>query len=677
MALHIRSAPRRFGLAVATNFAGGAATELFGNYDGSLPRSFICQTVVGLGGTFGTNRIVVRCQDFGTLSDGADFSLEFPSTYVPGTPIPFIDGLSIAVKAGIAGVLFTVTCTPVMALPLAFSEILDSDDPVVYLMGNDLDPRDGIFEASDGTRTVFERMQAASVTLAIDIERSRAGVARTLAEMKRSLLTVGEAYTQSTRLLYRGGLSLEPIVGQLLATLRTADIPYRDPASGLYRRATSRQMPMAPGFETASRSLINQYTRCTIPLKLTHIGSAMELGETIVNRLPHWKFIQTDNGTTTQYWTVGSGASTLIRTPYRGVIDRESGWPVRWTTSVPHYLIPTSGSSNVQSEEAVVSAGERLAAGVWVRGSGSIDFEILTGTPGSVTTLLHKSAALLQPDTWHLVTTSDYTATVPGGHTRARLRILAQSPNVQMDADIAQLNPGSSLGQFVASDGAALTVANPNLQCSDSMPDEGLLFFAVACSTDGGGGTYNLFRTNVSKFMVQRDATSGAERWLWHTNSPSVDPMIVAGNPSNWFPFTWKTIGLAWRRYPQDTSKLERAFYVDGVLVQTDQTTDFATSWQSPMFFGGTSSGIEDTLGWRMQDILLDFVWPDAARVAELDARLSDPDLYQTERSLQGRFFRIASRSAPRRTSTNPNHIVPTIRLEEHDRHEPSMAVAP
>ena len=678
--LDVRSAPVKEGTYSGGNFSGtGLTTSYSGKYVGDLTRSLLIQRSFPAAGTatFGTDRIVFDCTELSAIADGALFPVEFPASYTGG-PVPVIDGLSLGFNVGgiiNAAALSFVAMAPQNLVPADYFELTDDGiNLVMYLLQNDLEQADSAFETSDGRVILIKKAVRRAVALQADYMGLPDTVTRAVMEAKRQLVTIGENYDVSTRLLFRGGLSMMPMIGTVNTTTRTSDgYPYRDPLSGKYKVAPPEapggdSCPMGPGYNEDPVILDSQ--REVSPLRGAHVGRAFETTQAITNILPHWKTMQENNGTATLYWTAGGGASSGAFGPYRGILDSsESTWPSRWLIKNMRSILPTVATDYIQSEEGTCAPGDHLCGGVWVLGTGAVKIQVLTGAPAAATTLLHENTALLDANQWRFISTSDFSAVVPGGHTAARLRLECFAAQTVIETDICGLYRTSMMPPLLPSDGTAAAIQQSEVQFGTPAPQDGFLFFAIQIPMHGVGGVFDLIRSGGSHFLFQRDMTSGAEEWLWRTASGGT-PLVVTDNPTAWGAHKWLTVCLAWR--PSITAgELERSIYINGLQVGNDSTTSFAVTWSS-LLLGGTPATGLPTYGLRWQEVRMDAGFPDATAVLAMHNRLAEGDDVQTNIDLQGRYYRIMQEASPWRHPLYPHQVVAQLGFQEHDAHDPS-----
>jgi hypothetical protein len=632
----IASAPIRQGTAAAPSAWSGASTTtptFSGIYDGSVTRTLTFTVITA--GTIGTTGVIEVDWDdaigsTGRLQLGAD-----EAAYVAGEDVYVDHGVSVAFSAGAFSAADTFTVVFTAANRLSGSPVVvsgDANPTDVQVVDHELGDIDIANLSFDGRETRVQRSTTGVVRLFTDyLDDENMDKLRYL-HSSRSPVCIGENYDESTVFLMHGG-GLLPMIGQAATFSRAGNATYTDPRTGLLR-SVSANVPRIVGGQ-AGRAILQE-------LDATNL------------------FTQSSGKSGAPYWNVTGGTITFDTTIKGPFEPSDPYWDPDFTAGTNRANFTASGD-RIDTPDIVVTAAVAYAGSVWLRGRGEVTFELRTGI-GSATTVLTSQVIDLGTG-W---VRYSLTGTVPGGHNRADLRVVASEKGVcyfwgwQLEQ--------ARLSSLIQTDGGTASRTADSLTCQGPIPvSQGMMSLWFMWPAYTIHSTYSIFTaTGVSG--------SEAFRLDYGHNTPTYVSQYVSTTGSTFYfgqfaEFTtdsWHHYVTTWKK-SATAGSLDVAQYIDGVSMGSPTAI---SAWQP--FFG---TGFVFYAGLPIEEVRIDRSWKSDAEVAELYDRLTDEAWLHLHRAHAGRKYRIVSMRPSWLHTSQPDKIVMEVTLQEMDREDDSVVV--
>lgn len=651
----IQSAPVALGLAYTDK--DEAAVE--GTYRDQIDANAVY--IKGGGTTIGTD--VITFEAF----SGPQFGhiITVPADYTgQAIAIPY-PNLSLVFLVGWAAATFTFTFRPNRVVPPQYAGLLGDGCPVALnVVSTSMIRGDAEFETFNRKTLLVERAMRRAVSFDVNYLDKAANLSRLVMEHDRQLVTYGEDYKESTIIYVRQGGSVVPWLGPAMALSNSHESTTFDPSSGLIRKVPAAQLARAPGYGTGLADL-PQDERTTVPFKDVLLGGSFQVGGPVKNLLPWWV---AKPRTSSVNWETDGGVNGGLN---ERTILHPDDWPVVWDSEIlVHFATGVGHAMQTHSVNNVADItgldGENLCGQTFVRGVGRYKIQVWTGLV-TADTLLHEGpGCTLEPDTWKRCWHSDASATIPAGHTVAKIRLESLAIGSSLQIGPAMLQVGNVPGTPLPSAGTPIDNPHELLQIQRPLPPAGSVLFGYYHPGDGGDEITRLVNSGSNKFAIQHNVTADVHIIRVRTDLGS--NWLEATIP-DFVPGTWLTIAVTWELNEGDLELLDRKVYIDGVLAASDTTDDFTANYLPP-----TVVGDDDGAGHvRFQNFRVDAEAMSAAEVLHHHLRLSDPAYAELMAEFAGRLMRITSDSAGWDSIPHPDRIRAALTLTEQDRFEPGL----
>jgi hypothetical protein len=558
----------------------------------------------------------------------------------------------------------TIVCTARAVLDPAHAEIAGDSAPVdVHLTGLTEISTDIVNRTYDGEQRRVARANLMAPAVYVDY-LDGANLERILRmKAERQLVTLAENYDQYTKVLWRGR-GLTTFLGTYPTYTRSGAGYDQDPVTGRHRIIAADTMRQMMGPEQSASSESNGYERVWWPSKWSHTGAACVLNSEAVTNLLGAD-MHPKSGTLG--WTGTGAAGVSWTTGRRGVLDPDSTWGKEYAQGVCQVELTGTGDT-VYSDTETATGGQPYSGGVWIRGSGALDVQLMEGTTTPPTTAYVTQAVTLTDDRWQWVPLVP-AAAIAGGSNKVGIRIRKESGTTTGPAQFFLSSSSINLGYFAHPE-SFITNNAEVLTFNDPLPPVGTISFWYCHGGDDGTNTVDLIESSSAPnyFLIQHD--SSGNQIIWFTDSAGALGGACPDLKSN----AWYHVAATWDHEDDSgVDKLRRRIYLDGSELSNDLTTNFnnadwGATWtmiQNPAALNGQNCGIAE--------IRLDTKARTATEVATMYDRLVDDKLLALHRSYGGRKFHIEDVEYTWLHVSQPDKYLVTATLAEAGREADSL----
>lgn len=663
----LQSAPElRGAIGTPSAWAGASSSAVTGSgvYVGTTNKTYTF--TADSSGSIGSGDATVSWDD----GEGNEGTLYLGTTYTAGNARLVHQGVYLAFAAGnlVASDTFTLAVTASRRVRADHAQVDGDADPTdVAITSIAVDNSDIVQDTHDGRKFTSAIAQRLRVDLVLDYLTD--AEVKTLERMRTSRypIVVQGNYGKDTAFWHPGGAAL-PVIGSVPDYGALTGGSYRDAETGLFRVAASGALRTGPGVEEDSRVAGSTVERESIPLEFPHVGRGLVVGSARTNDMTTFH-----PASGALVWTTHSGSpSTAWEDQVAPVLDpNDTGWEAKFRGGCLRSLMTTGDA--IKTPDYVVTGNQTFTAQVWIKGTPGVVFQVLldSGVGSAGTNRASATSTATDLQYWRRISC---TGTIPTGDNRARLRIAAVGTGI-VYVSAAQIEVGSAASEIIQTDGAADTRDAYELEPVERIPNgEGSLAFWVWWPGTISGAANVIFENSGAgtDFRVELDPTVSPHRIRFHTDSSGSGNSLSASVPGSVLqPLAWHHVAVTWKVSGLAAS-MARALYLNGTQIASDDSTSWG-EWTDPFVFGDTALAGPA----RYQDIRIDRRALTEAEIVDMyDAIASDSGgpLY---RRMVGREFRIASFSTSWMSSAQTGKYLAFLQLEESNRDDDNVVVAP